>query len=349
MLLCGKDVYKGDIVQLHIIPTGGWLPVSNPVCKIDHTDKRKGIIEVSYRGISNICLGIDTVLGCKVVNSYGINRYTICNEEYALGDNILIDGNIYEVKGLTTRYQDGQICLLLDYNGREVAFPIESLSQEPVRKVSKDTFRNPLHPGMIGRDIILSSDGKAIGINFGTDIDKTWVSLEQGLSFVKRINDGKTINPLKKAFGSAEYVQLSPFIIKPATFRKFSIMISKADSMCCGLQPGEYTCFGFASRGGTGKLDTLIKQSDDLNVLLPLRGYKFLTAQKFMGCYNYNEDWFYVILDQNLGGPIMSIEHGLRRDNIAIVPKIYNKDGFCMIFMNRFSKAKHSKSTILDI
>lgn len=203
MKLCGIEVIKGDIVQLRLCMASGWMPSTTLICKIESTNLRKGIIQVKYQNVRGICIEsieIGGILGCKIINHSGTNKYVLCGEDFSKGDNISIDSVVFKIMGLDVD-SSGNICLRLNRAGSESVYPLKYLSQHNIQKVGKNDFVNPLSPGVIGRSWVIHNE-RVAGVNFGfsTQSDSS-VTLEQGLAFVKTLNDNRTIRPWKKGKG----------------------------------------------------------------------------------------------------------------------------------------------------
>lgn len=331
MKLCGKEVIKGDIVQLRLCMASGWIPTTTPICKIESTNLRKGIIQVKYQNVKGICVEIGGILGCNIINHAGTNKYVLCGEEFSKGDNISLDNVVFNILGLDVD-SSGNICLRLSKAGNESVYPLKYLSKLSIKKVGKEAFINPLSPGVIGRGWIINKE-RVVGINFGFSTQSDYTTLEQGLAFVKNLNDNRRVKPWKR-IRDPEFAQLSQFVINPAVFKKFSVVIPRdAD---CGLEPGEYTCYGFANRSKAKELENLIKISSDLNKLIPIPKGDFYFRQKYMACYNWNEGWFYIMLHSEMEGVKLSIEYGIDKGTVVVIPKPNGKTGFGMIFLDRY-------------
>ena len=142
MKLCGIEVIKGDIVQLRLCMASGWMPSTTLICKIESTNLRKGIIHVKYQNVRGICIEsieIGGILGCKIINHSGTNKYVLCGEDFSKGDNISIDGVVFKIMGLDV-YSSGNICLRLNRAGSESVYPLKYLSQHNIQKVEKKTI-----------------------------------------------------------------------------------------------------------------------------------------------------------------------------------------------------------------
>lgn len=340
MILCGKEIVKHDVVIFNISCPSGWIPSRTPVCLVESTNKRKGIIIVKYRGVSGISIPINGILGVKVVNHVGTNKYFLCGEDYSANSAICIDNVVYKLLGLVEN-SNGQICVKLSKSGEDYVYPVEQLSSHSIRKVEKDEFINPLVPGVLGRSPIIHN-GEVVGINFGfSTLKGEFVTLETGVEFINILNGNMSPFRVDKK-ADLQLAQFTKFIINPAVFRKFSVTINK--DIDCGLKPGEYTCYGFSNRDCESELKRLISESSDVYKIINIPQVSFLFKEDFMACYNWNVGWFYILLNsEEMKGAIKCIESAMVNKTLAVIPKPSGKSGFGLIFLEKYFSWKELK------
>lgn len=339
MILCGQEVLKGDIVQLKLNNVYRYIPVLNPVCIVESTKKWRKEVAVFYNG-TLIHLTMDMILRVTVLQRQGEKSIVLFGERYYRGDKIKIKDTIYTFSGIDRGNTiDSTIYVVVENRGLTFKIPINELLSYKISKIQKDEYYNPLSYGSVGRGPIISK-GKVVGINFGAK-SGDYATLEDGLAFIKRINDNKPVCKLKNKNSNLELAMLSKYIISPYKFKKFSVNIQDAT---LGLKPGEYTCFGFSNRSCEKYLTQLISKSDNAKILIPT-SEEYLLREDFGACYDWGIGWFYIMLKTgDMDGAIKCIELAMSSKRLAVFPKPMGKTGLGIVFLDKYFSLEELKN-----
>lgn len=345
MKLCGQDIVKGDILRLTLASPSGWIPSRNPVCKVESTNLKKGVVIVKYRNIKGINIQIGGILDCKIINKNNTYKININNQCFKKGDFININQVIYEVQGLYTD-EIGAFCLVLSHAGVKKLFPLEDIFTLQIYKVDKENmFLNPLLPATMGRKLLIK-DQSIVGVNFGfPKTENTLTTLEEGLKLVSRLNDFTRSNLKRKEriihrttlirkvtnqFGkSEEFIKLSNFLLIPEN----KVIIPKVLSTKCSLNEGNYIFIGLSNSSNIKNLSYV----KDLSIeeLISIANNDYLISEDYIACYNWNEGWIYFLINSKNKDILDNMLRCLKTGLLALIPKPFGRTGLGVIFVDK--------------
>lgn len=340
MLLCGADITKGDIVRLSLACPSGWIPSRYPVCKIESTNARRGVIVVKYLNIKGINVQIGGILGCNIISKSNTNKVNIKGTSFTRGDTVNIDGISYIMELIDTNSK-GEICIRVENKEKEDVelFPIEDLPKHSISVLHGDSLSlSELSFAIFGRQPIIKNN-ELVGINFGYSMKYEYKSLEEGLDFVNILNlcqsnrlTLKTKNNLVKRvikkFGqNEEFLRLSNFLVHPTNIEIFERKIENHGSVI----PGVYTCIGLANYKESKKLKEIQRPGFQLDI--PYSDY--IMCGNYLACYDWNVGWLYFLINSSEKEIIDNMVRCLKTGLLAIIPKPFGRNGLGVIFVDK--------------